>query len=429
MREMKDSGIEWIGEIPKDWEIKRAKTIFVQRCTKGNKQKVLLAASQKFGMIPQIEVEGVVRVKEDTDFEQFRTVHKQDFVISLRSFQGGFEFSQYEGVCSPAYQVFYNKYPICHNYYRLLFKSDGFIKKMNSMTIGIRDGKNIQYVDFANSLIPVPPILQQEKIADYLDKKCSKIDEIISKQQTVIEKLKEYKLSIITEAVTKGLNPDVTMKDSGVEWIGEIPEHWEVVKLKYLIDYIESGVSVNAGLEKATVGEIGVLKTSSVSKFEFDVNENKSVNRNEENRVACPIVENTIIVSRMNTPELVGACGYVNKSYNNIYLPDRLWQVHFYNDINVKYIWYYLRCKTVRNYYASLATGTSSSMQNISQGQFSNVHVSLPIKDQQKQIADYLDSKCEKIDFTINKKQKLIDKLTEYKKSLIYEVVTGKKEV
>ena len=108
MREMKDSGIEWIGKIPADWTLQRGKTIFAQRLTKGNQSEILLAATQKYGMLPQSEVEGVVQVKEDADLQQFRTVHKKDFVISLRSFQGGFEYSQYEGVCSPAYQVFYN---------------------------------------------------------------------------------------------------------------------------------------------------------------------------------------------------------------------------------------------------------------------------------------------------------------------------------
>ena len=166
MRQMKDSGVEWMGQIPEKWKVQRAKTLFLQRLTKGNQYTVLLAATQKHGMLPQSEVEGVVQVKEDADLQQFRTVHKNDFVISLRSFQGGFEFSQYEGVCSPAYQVFYSTKPICYSYYRMLFKSDGFIKKMNSLTVGIRDGKNIQYDDFANSLVPVPPLKEQEHIAD-----------------------------------------------------------------------------------------------------------------------------------------------------------------------------------------------------------------------------------------------------------------------
>ena len=274
MREMKDSGIEWIGKIPADWTLQRGKTIFAQRLTKGNQSEILLAATQKYGMLPQSEVEGVVQVKEDADLQQFRTVHKKDFVISLRSFQGGFEYSQYEGVCSPAYQVFYNTNPICHNYYRLLFKSDGFIQKMNSMTVGIREGKNIQYSDFANSLIPVPPINQQQRIADYLDRKCSQIDTIIARQQEVIEKLKAYKLSVITEAVAKGLNPNVPMKDSGVEWIGEIPEHWQVPKIKYLAT-IASGGTPDRSHPEYWNGSINWAKTGELQNNELYETEEK----------------------------------------------------------------------------------------------------------------------------------------------------------
>lgn len=119
MRRLKDSGVEWIGKIPENWKVLRAKTLFSQRLTKGNQDITLLAATQKYGMLPQSEMEGVVQVKENADLQQFRTVHKDDYVISLRSFQGGFEFSQYEGVCSPAYQVFYNIKPVYHPYCRL----------------------------------------------------------------------------------------------------------------------------------------------------------------------------------------------------------------------------------------------------------------------------------------------------------------------
>lgn len=238
MREMKDSGIEWIGEIPKEWNARRAKTLFRQRMSKGNTNTVLLAATQKYGMFPQHLLEGVVQVKEDTDFQTFKTVHTNDYVISLRSFQGGFEISEYEGVCSPAYQVFYNVKDINFGFYRYLFKSDCFISKMNSLTVGIREGKNIQFSDFAKTKIPIPPLSTQHRIADYLDDKCGKIDRYIEQQKQVIEKLKAYKQSVITEAVTKGLDPTVPMKDSGVEWIGEIPEHWAMIRLKFMLTRI-----------------------------------------------------------------------------------------------------------------------------------------------------------------------------------------------
>lgn len=199
--------------------------------------------------------------------------------------------------------------------------------------------------------------------------------------------------------------------------------------MKFLIKYIESGVSVNAGNEPAKELEYGVLKTSCVSKMIFLPNENKSVNKDEYDRVKCPVCGNTIIVSRMNTPELVGACAYIEKDINNIFLPDRLWQVHFKDNVNVKYVYYCLISTYIRNYYSSLSTGTSSSMQNISQGQFANAVIPYPSSKEQEEIVGFLDKRTTEIDFLIAEKESLINDLEAYKKSLIYEMVTGKRRV
>ena len=166
---MKDSGMKWIGDIPKHWGTCRAKKSFMQSNERGNVTPVLLSASQKYGMCPQTDLEGVVKVSEKVNLQDFKTVHKNDFVISLRSFQGGFERSDYEGVCSPAYQVFRMVNNFDNNYLKWLFKSTMFIDEMNSLTVGIREGKKIKYDDFANSVLPVPPLTEQKAIASYLD--------------------------------------------------------------------------------------------------------------------------------------------------------------------------------------------------------------------------------------------------------------------
>ena len=425
-KQYKESGFDWIGKIPESWEVDIAKHVFKQRRDKGNDECQLLAATQKYGMYPQHLLEGVVKVAADTDLNQFKTVHKNDYVISLRSFQGGFEMSDYEGVCSPAYQVFYATRQIGSQYYKYLFKSDAFIQEINSLTVGIREGKNILYDDFALLPIPIPTVSDQQRIADYLDEKCGEIDSLIGLQEQMIEKLKAYKQSVITEAVTKGLNPNAKLVPSGIDWIGDIPQGWKVCKIKTIVAFIESGVSVNAGNIPAKELEIGVLKTSSVSKFAFNPDENKTVNDNEIGKVACPVRANTIIVSRMNTPELVGACGYVEKDYDNLFLPDRLWQVHFRNQENVKFIWFALCSAYIRNYYSSLSVGSSSSMQNISQDQFANAKIVIPPLSEQQTISNYLDGKCSEIDKLIAMKQQKIEKLKDYKKSVIYEAVTGK---
>ena len=415
MRKLKDSGIEWIGKIPENWKVQRAKTLFSQRLTKGNQDITLLAKKQKYGMLPQSEVEGVVQVKENADLQQFRTVHKDDYVISLRSFQGGFEFSQYEGVCSPAYQVFYNIKPVYHPYYRLMFKSDGFIKKMNSLTVGIRDGKNIQYDDFANSLIPVPPLDEQEHIASYLDRKCAEIDAIIAKQQQIIEKLKEYKLSVITEAVTKGLDPNVPMKDSGVEWIGKVPETWNVMRFGRCAT-IKSNL-----VDPSQYSDYPQISPESIEKDSNHIIEYKTV---KESGVISwnhlffkgQIIYSKIrpLLNKVTIAPFNGLCSadmYPIETNNNAdFIVHMMLSIYFTAQVGQ-------------------VTETRVKMPKINQNELNAIIVAIPPLKEQTKIADYLHYKNDTIEKMINKRQNLIDKLLNYKKALIYETVTGKKEV
>ncbi len=205
---MKDGGEEWVGAIPTSWEIKKGKYLFEQRNLRGNLIELqLLSPTQKYGVIPQSlyeELSGMsaVKLNEKTDLMLLKTIHKGDYCISLRSFQGGFEYSEYEGVVSPAYQVFYPTVEIADGYYKYLFKESGFIEKMNSYTMTLRDGKNIAFADFGNTYIPYPPIPEQQVIADFLDAKCAKIDEIISQKREQLAIIEEYKKSLIFEYVT-----------------------------------------------------------------------------------------------------------------------------------------------------------------------------------------------------------------------------------
>lgn len=426
MRKMKDSGIEWIGEIPEDWKLNKISAIYSERNIKVSDKEFQPLSVTKSGILPQLE-----NAAKTNNGDSRKLIKKNDFVINSRSDRrGSCGISEYDGSCSLINIVLKPFKNIFNKYYSYVFRSDLFADEFYRWGHGIVDDLwSTKWSEMKRIYIPEPTLNEQIRIANFLDEKCAIIDRLVERHQEVIEKLKAYRQSVISEAVTRGLDPDAPMKDSGIPWIGKIPEGWKTIKLKYLIKYIESGVSVNAGHNAAKESEYGVLKTSCVSKFNFDINENKSVDFSEMGRTRCPVLKNTIIVSRMNTPELVGACGYVEKNYPNIFLPDRLWQVHFKNNTNIKYIWYYLISKNIRNYYAALSTGTSSSMQNISQEQFEQVIIVLPDTTTQNKITSYLDSKCQFIDSTITKKQSLIAKLAEYKKSIIYEYVTGKKEV
>lgn len=206
--ELKDIGFEWIGCTPASWRFIKGKYMFAQRNSKGNNICLqLLSPSQKFGVIPQslleeLTTQNVVKLKDDTNLSAFKTIHVGDFCISLRSFQGGFEYCRYEGVVSSAYQVFYPTIKVCDDYYRFLFKDKGFIEKMNSYTISFRDGKNIAFSDFGNTYIPYPPLEEQKEIANYLDKQCAEINECIAQKEKQIETLQTYKKSLIFEYVT-----------------------------------------------------------------------------------------------------------------------------------------------------------------------------------------------------------------------------------
>ena len=427
MREMKDSGIEWIGQIPKGWELRRAKTLFTQRNSKGNGIEVLLSPTQKYGVVPQSQLEGVVQVKEDTDLQMFKTVHKGDFVISLRSFQGGFEYSLYEGVCSPAYQVFYPTSPICDTYYRYLFKSQSFISKMNNLTVGIREGKNIQYVDFANSQIPVPPLAEQERIAAFLDAECAEIDAVLEKTRASIEEYKKLKQAVITQAVTKGIRGDRPMKNSGIEWIGDIPAEWSVVKGRRLILATQNGLT-RRDLEKSE-GFI-VLKLKNLdADGNIDYSEVNRVALTDEEKSKYQLCDGDFLFVRVNgSRNLVGKCAIYHDVGEIVAYNDHIIRVKL-NDLCLKEYFHYYLLSIAGKREIELHTSTAAGQFTISGDGLRELHVVLPGIVEQAETVAYLDKKSAGIDALIAKKQQYLTEIENYKKSLIYEYVTGKKEV
>lgn len=417
-RKMKDSGIEWIGEIPEGWEVVPVKRL----CTMQAGKNLTSEQIAPEGTYPVYGGNGIRGFFSDYNCDgQFLTVGRQGALCgNVHKINGKVWATEHAVITTPS------SYTILDFLYFLLIGMD-----LNQYVSSTAAQPGLAVGTLLNLKTCYPcSTLEQTQISNYLNAKCSEIDVMLSKIRSSIEEYKKLKQAVITQAVTKGVRGEREMKDSGVEWIGEIPKYWNIGKLKYYWISVESGVSVNAADRPIdNPAQYGVLKTSSVSKFIFNPHEHKQVNNDEYSRVTCPVTADCIIVSRMNTPDLVGACGYVEKTYPNLFLPDRLWQISFKSDVSAKFIWYYLNNKMVRSYISSLSTGTSSTMQNISQGQFGNISVCLPDSNEQKEIADYLDAKCAEIDKLIAKKEQLVKELESYKKSLIYEVVTGKREV
>ena len=425
--EMKDSGIHWMGIIPKHWDIQKAKFHFTQTNTRGNGTPILLAASQKYGVCPQSWLEGVVQISENTDLQQFKTVHKNDFVISLRSFQGGFERSDFEGVCSPAYQVFHADDLFNNDYLKYLFKNELFIDEMNSLTVGIREGRNIKYDDFANSLIFIPPLNEQSTIAAYLDNQCAKIDEIIAEAQASIEDYKQWKAAIIYEAVTKGLDPNVEMKDSGVEWIGKIPAKWTTCSLKHLTTKIGSGKTPSGGAEVYTTEGILFLRSQNVyntgleldaaSYISAEIDAGMTNTRVQYHDVLLNITGGSIgrccLYNLLDTPANVNQHVCILRTDKNQLLPQYL-----------RYFWNSASGPMVISQYQ-----TGGNRPGLNFEQIGSTKIPFCSLTEQKSIIEFLDNRCTRIDMLVKEKESLIADLEAYKKSLIYEVVTGKKRV
>ena len=411
---------EWVGEVPDSWEFYKGKYVFGERFEKGNEKNLeLLSPTQKYGVIPQSmydELSGMraVKVKESTDLSLFKTVHVGDFCISLRSFQGGFEYSKYEGVVSPAYHILFPKKIIEDGYYKYLFKEQSFIAEMNSYCQSLRDGKNISYTDFGKTLIPYPPLAEQRAIASYLDDRCSKLDEIIAEAEKSIEEYKELKQAVIFEAVTKGLDKNAPMRESGIEWIREIPSTWNVIRIKYLLDEINNR-SETGEEEPLSVSQVlGVVPSTMIA-----------VANPASSTIGQKIVEPGDLVFNKLKAHL-GV--FFVSDYKGLVSPD--YAVYRANDkVNPKYLEYLFHTPACITEFKKYITGVAVGLMRLYTSDLFNISIALPKRSEQERIIEYLAVNVSKYDALISEKQSLIEDLKAYKKSLIYEVVTGKRRI
>lgn len=398
------------GIMPVDWDgTIKAKQVFKSHKDKkhdGNLE--ILAATQENGIVPRSQVDIDIKCSEE-GVNGYKRVKVGDFVISLRSFQGGIEYSQYDGIVSPAYTVLEAIRPICDIYYRNYFKTSDFINRLNGTVYGIRDGKQISYEDFGDLLVHYPPQPEQEKIAEIL----LQCDKVIELKRQFIEEEKKKKKWIQRKLLTK-LEEARTPHDKSAPLMGT---------LKDLVCNIESGTSVNS---IDTAVEIFsdrkyVLKTSAISDGIFLISETKEIVPEDYSRISCSIEANTLLVSRMNTPKLVGACAICHATMSNVYLPDRLWKISVNGRIDPRWLNYTLNSNRYRSLIQKKAGGTSNSMKNISQKDFLNLPIIIPTYDDQVAVANAISS----MDNVIQKLQQEVDLWVYKKKATMQLLLTG----
>ena len=427
MREMKDSGIEWIGEIPVQWNLVQTKRFFT------NTKKIVGAKADNYDRLA-LTLNGVIkRSKDDSEglqpekFEGYQILCKNELVFKLIDLENvktsRVGLSPYTGLVSPAYIVLSNNFSDNRFFYHW-FMSMYYNEVFNHLGgEGVRSALNAKDV----LSLPVPDIQldEQRRIADYLDRKCSQIDTIIARQQEVIEKLKAYKLSVITEAVTKGLNPDVPMKNSGVEWIGKIPEHWAIHKFCW--DYSAMlGKMLDA---KRITGEHlhPYIKNADVQWDSINFEDLDEMDFSDEEKERYTISPGDLMVCEGGE---IGKCAIVPDDIpEDIYYQKALHRVRkrHPDSGNIHFLCKVIYCMAKNN--CLNTSPEKATIAHLPGDALSQLRIPTPPISEQGQIAEYLNDKCMEIDRFSARKHETIDKLIEYKKSLIYEVVTGKKEV
>ena len=439
---MKDSEIEWIGQIPENWKMLRMKNCITIR----NGGAWGDEASNTVGDCICLRI-------ADFDYNHFKFKDTGDLTlrhydmkiiqklklqhndILIEKSGGGDKTPVGRSVifdkCYVA--IFANfmdrircrnfVFPMYFQYILVTFYKNNYTKNYINQTTGIQ---NLDLTSmFSKEQIYLPPLLEQQKIADYLDKKCEKIDTAIDNQKQIIEKLKEYKQSLITETVTKGLNPSVQMKDSGIEWIGFIPEHWEMAKFKVILLKKVDNRGRTPELSD-NENDIPLIEVNAIGGKYPDTNLIKKYISQEshDKYIRDDLKTGDIIVTTVGAT--IGKCSVVPQSFNYCIAQNLV--AYRVNEKNYPLFWsYYFKSQTFQTMFFQYDKG--NTINNVKISNMEQGYIVIPTFKEQKEIAEYLDKKCNQIDEAIKQKEETISKLEEYKKSLIFECVTGKKEV
>lgn len=424
--EYKDSGIEWVGEIPAGWLTCRISNMYDQRNEKVSDIDYPPLSVTMQGIVPQLDT-----AAKSLDGDNRKLVKAGDFAINSRSDRrGSCGISPSDGSVSLITNVLKPIDNSCMDgrYYERLYKTEGFADEYYRWGNGIVDDLwSTNWSKMKNITIPVPTLKEQIAIADYLDCEISQIDELIADQEKSIGLLEEYRKAVISEAVTKGLDPDAPMKDSGIDWIGKIPAEWTVKRLRY-IGSCQNGIS--AGAERFGEGFPFVSYGNVYNSEVLAVPSSTSLmNATEEERKRFSVREGDVFFTRTSeTVDEIGIASVCGCTIPDAVFAGFLIRVRFKSEIlSVGFSKYFFRSEHHRAYFSkemNLVTRAS-----LGQDLLKNLQILIPPFSDQHEITTYLDAKTAEIDSLIWDKQKLITKLKEYRKSLIFEAVTGKFKV
>lgn len=410
--EYKDTGMAWLIKLPNHWEKRKLKYCFSERSEKNHPGEQMLCATQAQGVIPQSMYQNRV-VVVNKGFEGLKLVKVGDFVISLRSFEGGIEYAYYQGIISAAYTILTPIEKQFTDYFKVLFKSLPFIQLLQTCVTGIREGQNINYPLLGRKFIPIPPLAEQEKIVSYLESKTLCIDAYVRERERELQLLNELKEAEIANVITRGLNPDVKMKDSGIPWIGIIPEHWEIRRL--------SQVSYEHFVSNKNIHHQNLLSLSYGRIIRKDINTTEGLLPASFD--TYQVVEEGNIVLRLTDLQndqkslrvgLVKEEGIVTSAYICLgVLNDSIIPSYLYNT---------LHSYDIKKLFYSMGGGLR---QNLNWQGLKKMDIPLPPIEEQYTIVAYIEGKCAKVNSLMAELEAEIEYLKEYKQKLIADCVTG----
>ena len=415
---MKDSGIEWIGEIPEEWSIKNIGQLYTERKQKvSDKEYAPLSVTMK-GILPQLSTAAKTDAHDDR-----KLVKVGDFAINSRSDRrGSCGISAYDGSVSLINTILKPRKEMNPVYYNWLFHTSLFSDEYYKWGHGIVDDLwTTNWQDMKRIGVPVPNLSEQTAIAAYLDRQCTHIDNIIEKTKTSIEEYKKLKQAVITQAVTKGIRGNREMKDSGIEWIGEIPKSYTVMRIKNL-GVFRNGLTYSPESQCSKEEGTLVLRSSNIQNGKLELIDNVYVKTLIPDNLFVSKGD-IIICSRNGSRNLIGKCAIIEKDIIASFGAFMM----IFRCKSPLYIYYVLNSDVFKYYLSSFLTSTINQLTGSVFGNMKIVYCN-DICEQQE-IAAYLDQKCTEIDAIITKKQQFITEMENYKKSLIFECVTGKREV
>lgn len=429
-RQMKHSGIPWIGEIPIKWDLERLQSQVVEINEKNTPLKTdfVLSLTIKDGVLPY-EEKGDIGNKAKENHEEYKLAYPDTIVLnSMNILIGAVGICKYYGCVSPVYYVLKAAETSDLRFLYYIMSSTPFQKYLRKYANGILEIRlRVSAEDIMKRHIPLPPLHEQQSIADFLDKKCTEIDQMVGVQEKFIEELKAFKQSVITETVTKGLNPNVQMKATEKYWFPQIPSHWSLPSLSILCSIISKGATPSTINEDVySKNEIRFIKCENIVANKVVNNAYYSISKEAHNAMLRSQLQPNDILFVIAGATL-GKTAILSEEFTPANTNQAVSFIRLLNKKQVRYVWYVLQSEVAIE--PTWRKSVQSAQPNLSMEDLGHFPIPLPPLPEQQAIAAFLDKKCSEIDQLITIKQKKIEELKEYKKSLIYEYVTGKKEV